>query len=213
MWETIFVALLNEACHQLYKMWFEKNSSCFWDAHELSFIIFFYCLTIACWKKHVNFCWFIFYKMPRLSCKESVGSRCDDVLHPIVLLFMQHYLPHGVFQHGNRWPHTTWLITDFLCIDHVNVIDWSSLSPDLAPIENLLDELLTSNVCMPTHTSKHVAKHTSTTNSGCHSVNVKVVTGWHLLTKRTYAQLEDLKTCCIWDNLSHAQWLCANRLN
>ena len=49
--------------------------------------------------------------------------------------------PHSVFQHDNALPYTARVATDFLRINHVNVIDSPSLSPDLAPIEHLWDKL------------------------------------------------------------------------
>ena len=66
---------------------------------------------------------------------------CNEVLQPVVLSFMQRYLPQGIFQHNNMQPHTDRFTTNFLHINHVNVIDWPSLSPFLGPNEYLWDKL------------------------------------------------------------------------
>ena len=65
----------------------------------------------------------------------------DEILGTVVLPFMRRYIPNGNFQQDNARPHTARLITDFLQANNVTLMDWPSLSPDLAPIEHPWDEL------------------------------------------------------------------------
>jgi hypothetical protein len=46
-----------------------------------------------------------------------------------------------VFQQGNAWSHTVRPSMNFLQANNVNTLHWPSRSPDLAPIENVLDML------------------------------------------------------------------------
>lgn len=58
----------------------------------------------------------------------------------IVPLFGQH--PElQVFQHDNARPHTARATTAFLEENNIDVLPWPSLSPDMAPIEHVWDEL------------------------------------------------------------------------
>ena len=53
----------------------------------------------------------------------------DDILDPTVLPFLQQRNFDHVFQH------------DFLNQNHIRVLPWSALSPELSPIEHLWHEL------------------------------------------------------------------------
>ena len=65
----------------------------------------------------------------------------NDVLQPEVIPYMRQNLRGGIFQQDNARPHTANLTTNFLGNNNVNVLDWPSLSPDLAPIENIWAQL------------------------------------------------------------------------
>ena len=47
----------------------------------------------------------------------------------------------GIFQDDNARQHTAWHTQNILRIHDVNVLQWSVRSPDLSPIEHLLDHL------------------------------------------------------------------------
>jgi hypothetical protein len=46
-----------------------------------------------------------------------------------------------VFQQGNAWSHSVRPSMNFLQANNVNTLHWPSRSPDLAPIEHVLDML------------------------------------------------------------------------
>ena len=65
----------------------------------------------------------------------------DDILDPIVLPFLQQRNFDHVFQHDNARCHMARVCQDFLNQNHIRVLPWPALSPDLSPIEHLCDEL------------------------------------------------------------------------
>ena len=65
----------------------------------------------------------------------------DDIFDPIVLPFLQLRSFDHVFQHDNARCQVARVCQDFLNHNHIRVLPWPTLSPDLSPIEHLLDEL------------------------------------------------------------------------
>ena len=65
----------------------------------------------------------------------------DDSLDHIVIPFLQQRNFDHVFQHDNLRYHVAHDCQDFLNQNHIRVLPWPALSPDLSPIEHLLDEL------------------------------------------------------------------------
>jgi transposase len=65
----------------------------------------------------------------------------DDILDPIVLLFLQQWNFNHVFQHNNERCHVARVCQDFLGQNHIRVLAWPALSPDLSTIEHVWDEL------------------------------------------------------------------------
>ena len=65
----------------------------------------------------------------------------EDIIHPIVLSFLQQRNLDHAFQHDNAKSHVARVLQDFLNQNHIRVFSWPALSPDLTPIELLWDEL------------------------------------------------------------------------
>lgn len=64
-----------------------------------------------------------------------------DVLQDnVVPLFRNHPELH-FYQHDNARPHTARATTEFLQANNISVLPWPSLSPDMAPIEHVWDEI------------------------------------------------------------------------
>lgn len=64
----------------------------------------------------------------------------DQVLRPVVVPFMAQR-PGFEFQQDNARPHSARVSQDFLQANGVTVMNWPALSPDMAPIEHLWDEI------------------------------------------------------------------------
>ena len=65
---------------------------------------------------------------------------CKEIVQPALLPF----LPQGhatVFQQDNARCPVARHTMNFLQANHVNVVDWPARSPDISPIEHLLDHL------------------------------------------------------------------------
>ena len=65
----------------------------------------------------------------------------DDILDPIVLPFLQQRNFDNIFQHDIARCHVGRVCQDFLNQNHIRVLHWPALSPNLSPIEHLWDEL------------------------------------------------------------------------
>ena len=62
----------------------------------------------------------------------------DEILRPVAVpLVQQHQM---TFQHDNARPHVARVCLDFLANNNIVPLDWPPYSPDLSPIEHLLDE-------------------------------------------------------------------------
>ena len=58
-----------------------------------------------------------------------------------VLSFIQFHGPNVTFMHDNARPYLVAITRQFLLTNNVNVSDWPANSPDLIPIEQVLDAL------------------------------------------------------------------------
>ena len=65
----------------------------------------------------------------------------DEILSPVVLPFIRQRGFNDVFQQDNARCHVARICTDFLEENHIRVLPWPALSPDLSPIEHLWDQL------------------------------------------------------------------------
>ena len=64
----------------------------------------------------------------------------NQVLRPFLLPFL-HHQPRLLFQKDNVRPHTARVVQQFFAANNVNVLPWTTRSPDLSPIEHLWDHL------------------------------------------------------------------------
>ena len=70
------------------------------------------------------------------------SQRCvDEVMRPMVLPFLRKIGQGAVFQDDNARPHRGHIVNDFVRVNNINRMDWQTNSPDLNPIEYLLDKL------------------------------------------------------------------------
>ena len=65
----------------------------------------------------------------------------DNILVPVVVPFLQTHNDVNVFQQDNARPHSARLTQRFLGDNNINTLPWPAFSPDLNPIEHLLDQL------------------------------------------------------------------------
>jgi hypothetical protein len=94
----------------------------------------------------------------------------DDILDPIVLLFLQQRNFDHVFQHCNARCHVVRVCQDFLNLNHICVLPLPALSPDLSPIAHLWDELGRRVLHVKIH-RKHYRScvtHLCTSGTTCH---------------------------------------------
>ncbi|GFV24500.1 DDE_3 domain-containing protein [Trichonephila clavipes] len=72
-------------------------------------------------------------------CGTLTGQRyVDDILRTYVGTFLNG-LPGAIFQQDNARPHTARVVQDFL--RHFQTLPWPACSPDLSPVEHVLDQL------------------------------------------------------------------------
>jgi hypothetical protein len=76
----------------------------------------------------------------QLRSNDSFASP-THITNPIILPFLQQRNFEHVFQHDNERCHVARVCQDFLNQNHIRVLPWAALSPDLSPIEHLWDEL------------------------------------------------------------------------
>lgn len=65
----------------------------------------------------------------------------DEVLRPHVVPFIRGQARHMTLQQDNARPHVARVAMDFLRQENVQVMEWPAMSPDLAPIEHVWDEM------------------------------------------------------------------------
>ncbi len=63
----------------------------------------------------------------------------DEILRPIAVPFIHDH--HLMLQHDNAQPYVTRICTQFLEAENIPVLAWPAYSPDMSPIEPVLDAL------------------------------------------------------------------------
>ena len=66
----------------------------------------------------------------------------DDILRCDVLPFLEQQPRGVVYQHDNPRPHTARIVQKCIEVNNVNVLPWPAYSPDVSPIETLMDRLV-----------------------------------------------------------------------
>lgn len=82
----------------------------------------------------------VFLEIPGRGAGLTAQGYIDQVLRPVVLPFMQGREGFQL-QQDNARPHVARITQQFLGTSGVEVLGWPAMSPDLAPIEHLWDEL------------------------------------------------------------------------
>ena len=65
----------------------------------------------------------------------------DEIILPYVIPFVQGQQCHIKLQQDNARPHVAWVVRDCLAQQNIDVLPWPAVSPDLAPIEHVWDEM------------------------------------------------------------------------
>ena len=63
------------------------------------------------------------------------------VLIPVAIPFLEQHGPGIILQQGNARPHTARIVRTFMEEEHVTLLPWPAVSPDLSPIEHVWDEM------------------------------------------------------------------------
>ena len=82
----------------------------------------------------------VFLEFPGRGAGLTAQGYINQVLRPVVLPFMQERDDFQL-QQDNARPHSARVTQQFLRTSGVEVMDWPAMSPDLAPIEHIWDEL------------------------------------------------------------------------
>jgi hypothetical protein len=65
----------------------------------------------------------------------------DEIVQPYVIPFIQAQANNVTFQQDNAQPHAAQVVRDYLTQQHVDLLPWLAVSPDLSPIEHVWDEM------------------------------------------------------------------------
>ena len=65
----------------------------------------------------------------------------DEVLIPVAIPFLEQHGPGIILQQDNARPHTARIVRTFMEEEHVTLLPWPAVSPDLSPIEHVWDEM------------------------------------------------------------------------
>ena len=65
----------------------------------------------------------------------------DEIVQPYVIPFIHAQDNNVTFQQNNAQPHVARVVRDYLTEQHVDLLSWPAVSPDLSPIEHVWDEM------------------------------------------------------------------------